>query len=74
MEIVWKYFGFSDGIANSIVRISLFFSSLPEYCLVKGDVKAVLRTRSAHAGLHSNCRDPTIGMLLIFRTLRTVLN
>jgi hypothetical protein len=34
---------------------------------VKDHVKSVLRIRSAHtfcAGLHSNGRDPTVGMLL----------
>jgi hypothetical protein len=35
MEIVWIYFGFSDAIANSIVWISLFFSS-------RGDLRTSL--------------------------------
>jgi hypothetical protein len=34
---------------------------------IKDHVKSVLRIRSAPVGLHSNGRDPTVGMLLIFR-------
>ena len=64
---------FSGTIVLIVYTVSYYYILYVVHtAIVKDHVKSVLRMRSA--GLHSNGRDPTIGMLLIFCTFRTFLN